>query len=178
MIISDEQREEHYQEYLRLLHDPNYSDVSFDEQSGGISAIHREHKFDSEIGAFGIKIGEYERITVDILRKRGHCITLESELAPNGVKTPDGFLDGIIMDIKSIDGFGKWAVKDKLHNATKQGVECVILYFHKKQLFSLGRIEDGWDKFLEDKDSQRYDQTIKRVVCIVENEAIEWDIPI
>lgn len=176
MIISDEQREEHYQEYLRLLHDPNYSDVSFDEQSGGISAIHREHKFDSEIGAFGIKIGEYERITVDILRKRGHYITLESELAPNGVKTPDGWLDGLIMDIKATEKHGKWAIKDKLHGAAKQGAEVVVLYFHQKELFSLERIEDGWQKYLRDDTSKEYPRCIKRILCIVEQEVIEYKI--
>ena len=44
MINCDEQREENFQEYLRLLSDPNYVDVCFDEQSGGVSAVHREHK--------------------------------------------------------------------------------------------------------------------------------------
>ena len=59
MIVSDEQREENFQEYLRLLHDPNYVDVTFDQESGGVSAVHREHKFDSDIGAFGIRKGDY-----------------------------------------------------------------------------------------------------------------------
>ena len=72
MIISDQQREENFQEYQRLLNDPNYYDVSFDEQSGGVSAIHRDHKFDSVLGAFGIKVGEYEKFVVNALRQRGH----------------------------------------------------------------------------------------------------------
>ena len=177
MIISDQQREENFQEYLRLSKDPNYYDVTFDEQSGGISAIHKDHRFDSEIGAFGIKIGQYERLAVDVLRRRGHSVILESELAPNGVKTPDGSLDGVVMDIKAIERNGKWAVKDKLHGAVKQGVEHVVLYFHKKELFSLERIEDGWDKFLEDKDSQRYINTINKIYCIIENETLEWKPP-
>ena len=69
------------------------------------------------IGAFGIRKGDYEIIAVTILRNRGHLITLESELAPNGVKTPDGWIDGLIMDIKATDYRGKWAIKKKFHNA-------------------------------------------------------------
>jgi hypothetical protein len=177
MITINQQREENFQEYLRLLQDPNYVEVTFDYESGGVSAIHREHKFDSRVGPFGIKKGEYEKNAVTILRNRGHLITLESELAPNGVKTPDGWIDGLIMDIKSTDNNGKWAIKKKFHNAAKQGSECVILYFHKKELYSKERIDDGWDKFLEDIDSQRYFNTIKKVVCIVEDKEIEWIVP-
>lgn len=177
MIISDQQREENFQEYLRLSKDPNYYDVTFDEQSGGISAIHKDHRFDSEIGTFGIKIGQYERLAVDVLRKRGHSVILESELAPNGVKTPDGSLDGVVMDIKAIERNGRWAVKDKLHGAVKQGVEQVVLYFHKKELFSLERIENGWDKFLRDESSQKYPQRINRIICVVEKDLYEWNVP-
>lgn len=177
MIVSDSQREENYQEYLRLKKDPNYYDVTFDDKSGGVSAIHRNHKFDSEMGAYGIRIGEYERNVVEILRKRGHFITLESEIAPNGVKTPDGYLDGFVMDIKSTEGHGKWAIKDKLHSAAKQGAECAILYFHDKSLFSTERVDDGWRKYTNDEASQKHPQCIKRIICVVENEAIDYRIP-
>ena len=61
MIVSDQQREENFQEYQRLLKDPNYYDVSFDEQSGGVSAVHHEHQFDSQTGAFGIKKGHLDK---------------------------------------------------------------------------------------------------------------------
>ena len=55
MIVSDQQRDENFQEYLRLLNDSNYYDVTFDEKSGGVSAIHKDHQFDKKIGPFGIK---------------------------------------------------------------------------------------------------------------------------
>ena len=127
MIISDLRREDNYQEYLRLLNNPNYVDVLFDDVSGGMSAIHRDHQFDSQIGVFGIKKGDYERIAVNTLRDRGHAVILESEIAPDGIMSPDGFIDGTIMDIKAIEGHGKWAIKDKLHIATKRGVPRKVL---------------------------------------------------
>lgn len=174
-MISDQQREENFQEYLRLREDPNYYDVSFDEKSGGVSAVHKEHYFDKNVGPFGIPKGEYEKITVNTLRKRGHLIYLESENAPDGVKTPDGVLDGQIMEIKAIEGIGKWAIKDKFHSATKQKAECVVLYFPKKELFSFERIADGWDKFLRDDSSQKYPACIKRILCVVEGKTIDYE---
>ena len=177
MIVSNQQREENFQEYLRLLHDPNYYEVVFDDDSGGVSAIHREHIFDSKKGVFGVPLGEYERNVITCLRKKGHLITLESESAPIGVKTPDGFLDGEIMDIKATDSMGKWSIKKKLHIAASQGAKCAILYFHKKELFSFKRIEDGWDRFQLDKDSYDYTSIIHKVICIVEDEVKYWDIP-
>ena len=60
MIVSDQQREENFQEYLRLLNNPDYVDVTFDEQSGGVSAIHLDHKFDKQMGPFGRRRGDYE----------------------------------------------------------------------------------------------------------------------
>lgn len=176
MIVSSLQREDNFQDYLRFRLDPDYVDVLFDDVSGGVSAIHREHKFDKQMGAFGVRIGEYERMAVNVLRKNGHYVVLASELAPNGVKTPDGILDGSIMDIKSIEGKSFWAVKDKLHNAIKQGVECVVLYFHKKELYSPLRIEDGWHRFLNDPSSQKHFNTIKQLICIVEEKEIEYQI--
>ena len=176
MIISDQQWEENFLEYLQLQQDPDYYDVLFDDHSGGVSAIHKKHRFNNKTGAFGIKQGEYEKRVVECFRKRGHIIRLESEMAPIGVKTPDGTLDGVTMDIKAIEGNGKWAVKDKFHDATKQGVECVILYFHKKELFSLERIEDGWNKFQNDYSSMKYTAAIKQVLCIVEDNLIEYPL--
>ena len=99
---------------------------------------------------------------------------LESENAGIGEKTPDGKLNGMIMDIKAVEGAGKWTVKSKFHEATVQGAECVVLYFHDKSLYSLDRISDGWKKFLEDIDSDRYKRSIKKVLCIVERKLIEW----
>ena len=99
MIVSDEQREENFQEYLRLLRDPDYVDVCFDQESGGVSAIHREHKLDSQIGPFGVRKGDYEKHVVKILRSRGHQVLLESESAPDGIKLADGYLDKRVLEI-------------------------------------------------------------------------------
>jgi hypothetical protein len=94
MITIDQQREENFQEYLRLLQDPNYVEVTFDYESGGVSAIHREHKFDKQYGPFGYARGQYERDVVDLLRNRGYYIILlpEESMIPNK-KSCDAIID-------------------------------------------------------------------------------------
>ena len=82
----------------------------------------------------------------------------------------------LLQDPSYDDVIFEWAIKDKFHDAKKQGVECVILYFHKKELYSLERVEDGWNKYLNDYSSQKYTTAIKRVLCIVENNIIEYPV--
>ena len=161
--------------YDLLKKDKFYRYVQFDDNSGGLSAIHVDHKFDSAKGLFAKKKGDYEIMATNALRKDGHVILLQSE--PNGIKSPDGTLDGISMDIKSFEGNGKWKVKDKLKEATKQGVETVVLYFPEKGLYSYDRVNEGWKYFKKDESSQKLPQTIKRVVCVIEDEVVEYRIP-
>ncbi len=87
MADSEKTPEENYEEYLRLLQDGKYYEVVYDEESGGVSAIHQEHRFDKQPGPFGVRRGVYELMAIDALRKEGHVVVLESERAPDGVKT-------------------------------------------------------------------------------------------
>ena len=95
MIVSDQQREENFQEYLRLLNNPDYVDVTFDEQSGGVSAIHLDHKFDKQMGPFGRRRGDYEKEVTSILRTNGHRVLLGSEENPYYLKNNDGLLNDL-----------------------------------------------------------------------------------
>ena len=177
MTDSEKIPEENYEEYLRLLQDDQYYEVSYDEESGGVSAIHQEHRFDKQPGPFGVRRGVYELMAIDALRKKGHVVILESERAPDGVKTPDGILDGRAMDIKAMENAGQWTIKNKFHQATKQKTEILVFYYHLHDLFSIEKIEDGWKRFIQDIDSQRYENTIKKVLCVVEGEVVEWIPP-
>lgn len=155
--------------YRKLLLDADYLDVHFEIRSGGVSAVHKFHRFDQEKGPYGIKRGDYERQVVDFLRRKGYSIILESERAASGVKTPDGTLNGSVMDIKAVKSAGRWAIKDKLHKATKQGVSILILYYPNEQLFSWERMKDGWNKYQESYDAQRYPRSVRQIVCVFKN---------
>ena len=150
MIVCDPQREENFQEFIRLRNDPDYYDVTFDEKSGGVSAIHKEHQFDKTVGPFGYKRGLYERIVLTALRKHGHRIILNKE--DSGlylIKTCDGFLDGKTAEIKTIEGDGKWAIRTKIEVARKQNASCIILFFPTPETFSAKRIQSGWNDYLK-----------------------------
>lgn len=160
------------EEYKRLKADPNYLEIEYDKKSGGLSATHKEHRFDPTKGIFGIQRGEYERWTVDVLRKRGHKIILASEQAADGVKCPDGFLNDVVMDIKAIEGTGRYTIKNKFDSACRQQAECIVLYFHDKTMFSEEKVRRGWQLYLGDLRSKQ--QIIKKIVCVVGDEVVEF----
>jgi len=158
--------------YRRLLLDKDYVDARFDILSGGVSAVHKYHRFDQEIGPFGIKRGEYEKRAADILRRKGYVVLLESERAANGIKTPDGTLNGAVMDIKAVESTRKWVIKDKIYAATKQKANVLVLFFPTEALFSEDRITEGWQRYLESYDARRYPRTIHQIVCVVEDKRV------
>ena len=147
MFVSDQQREENYQEYLQLLKNPEYVDVSFDDQSGGISAVHRDHKFDKQMGPFGYRRGDYEKHVTSVLRTSGFRVLLVSEESPNYSKTCDGFLNDMPMDIKTVESNGAWSISSKLREAEKQGAEVVVIYFPEREMYSKNRVLDGIGKY-------------------------------
>ncbi len=160
------------EEYERLKKDSEYKDVRIDKKSGGLSAVHVEHNFDPTIGKFGIPRGDYETLATDALRKAGHKVMLASEHAANGVKTPDGFIDGILMDIKAVESVGKYTLKNKFASAGSQKVDTIVLYFHDKEMHSVEAVNSGWQQYLNKiKDGP---QTIKRILCIVDGETFEF----
>ena len=174
MSGSDVQREENWNEYLRLLQDDDYLDVTLDDSSGGVSAVHKLHKFDKQMGAFGIRRGDYERKVVEILRRHGHRIVLEAE-PPSGDKKYDGLLDDIPVEIKAIEGNGTWAISAKLRYAEKQRAKCVVLYFPRMELFSEERIFDGLGKFMADPSIDN-EQNIDQLLAVSDTGLLgAWD---
>lgn len=168
-------REENYQEYLQLKANPDYLDVSFDEQSGGVSAVHKEHCFDKQMGIGGLRRGEYEMAVVRVLRADGNRIILLSENGERGSfnRFCDGLLNDLIVEIKSVEGNGQWLIKTKLRDAAKQGAECVVIFFPVASLYTHLRITEGCRLFSSDPDSVHLQNIIKKVVVIVENRVVE-----
>ena len=176
MIISEQQREENFQEYKRLLNDSNYYDVSFDEQSGGVSAIHKEHQFDKNTGPFGYKRGLYENESVRVLMRNGYSIILGPELSSGAevCKTFDGYLDGLPVEIKAIESNGRWAIRTKIEKADKQGALIIILFFPKNELFSETRVIQGWVDCIT---SGHLINNDIQILCIVGDRIIKMEKP-
>ena len=155
MRRSDYQREENYNEYLRLLQNSDYPEVMFDEESGGMSAIHKYHKFDKQRGPYGCRRGDYERCAVNVLRNNGFRVLLESEISTQEMKISDGYLDDRPMEIKSVEGKGTWTVSTKLRNAVRQQARCVILYYPNADNFSWFQVTEGLRLFLSSPETDK-----------------------
>lgn len=162
------QREENYNEYLRLKQSSDYLDVTYDEESGGVSAVHKFHKFDKQKGSMSIRRGDYERTVIEVLRKQGHRIVLEEETNMPGVKSYDGYLDDLPMEIKAVEGIGTWSISTKLRNAGKQQAKCVVLFFPEKSLYSPFRITEGI-RLVNSSPDKEVISELSRILVVVED---------
>ena len=175
MKSSDLRREENYNEYLRLLQDDDFVEVMYDEQSGGVSAVHKQHKFAKKMGVYGIRQGDYERKVLEVLRDRGHRIVLGAEPNNPGIKSFDGFLDDVPTEIKAIEGRGTWAVSTKLLQAEQQHARCVVLYFPEADLYSQLRISEGVRLFQSALNCDRQ-QDLQRIIVLVRDQLVsDWN---
>ena len=94
----------------------------------------------------------------------GMSIILNTELLGYQVKTPDGFLNGKLFDIKGIEGNGKNNIINNLKGASKKGVEIIVLYYHDNTMFSEVHLREGYQFYL--RNSQR--KNIQYVYYIVD----------
>lgn len=163
-------REKNYREYLLLIKDPHYLCVAFDQLSGGVSAVHKEHCYDKQLGPFGCRRGQYELDAIDVLRRNGFSAILESEY-PKGkrVKVVDARINGVPAEIKTIENIGRWSVRTKIHTAIKQGAEVLVLYYPSRSLFLESRIFEGWNYNSFSKKPIK----LNRILAVVEEEVIE-----
>jgi phage gp29-like protein len=175
--------EENRLEYERLknLKDENghliYNDVKFNPKTGGLHAIHREHHFDKAIGAFGIKRGEYEKLAAEVLFQHGRKVILESEKGIHSVRRVDGTLEDILFEIKGVEGRGQSTIQNRFKEANAQGANTVVLYFHKRDIFSRIRLRAGWYNYqrsIRDHNERGVGESkvnnITSVYYIIENE--------
>lgn len=175
MAVFEQQWRENYQEYLRLLLDSDYYDVTFDALSGGVSAIHRFHHFDKAKGPFGIKRGDYEMHVVDVLRKKGASIILLSEQDSEitSIKHCDALLNNHYAEIKTIESNGRWSVRTKIRTGAKQGANTIILYYPDSKLLNIEAIQEGWSLFESDPFSVSFQSRVTKVVAIAGERIIE-----
>jgi len=92
-------------------------------------------------------------------------VVLESEILEEGIKTPDGLLNGVLFDIKGIEGNSPRIIKEAISKSSKQGAEIVVLYFHNERMFNVDFVREGYDKYLTNSKSKR----VNKIYCITGN---------
>ena len=137
--------------------------AKFDEHSGGYWVFHKDHQFDPTIGKFGFPRGDYEKKASEVLVKYGMSVVLHSEKSEYETKISDGLLNNILFDIKGIEGKSSRIVKDKIMEASRQGAEIVVLYYHDSNMFDIDFVRAGYEKYLTNSKNKR----IKKVYCVV-----------
>ncbi len=161
-------------EALPYRNNPDYTDVKTNKQ-GGMKATHVGHNFDTTVGRFRIQRGDYEKITRDVLFKKGYDVKLRNEDGEVGTKQPDGYLNGKLMDIKGVEGNPLYS----LSRANKQRVETAILYFHDKKMFNLDDVEQKFftlREWLQNTYKKDIEISIKQIVCVIKKENGEFDV--
>ena len=155
--------------YKKYLNNPDYYGVKYDEESGGVLAIHKGHNFDKQNGAFGISRGEYEIYASNVLFKNGYRVIMQNEQNDIGVKSADMLLNGVKCDIKGIEKNGKFTIKSSFRKANSQESEIIALYFHDTSKYSEVYINEQWNIFMFYNKSPLH---IKEIICISKDDII------
>lgn len=108
-------------EFQTLISTGDYKDGSLF-PSGGFYVVHKDHK-----NVIDPKENK-EMLAAEILARKGYRIKLMSEKSSmSRVSTPDGYKEGMVMDIKTINNAGKYRIERSLKNAAIQGAEVAVL---------------------------------------------------
>lgn len=153
-------------EYQRLLNDPDYKNVQFDEKTGGVYAEHRLHSTQNNNKEFffGNMTGfDLEKEFAGIAYHKGHSVIMRQEGTVREIinkieylnRELDTIIDGRLADIASVTK-SKASYEYKLLHKNGQLIEfnaqhgtnadTVILYFHDENMYSEKRIKDSIDK--------------------------------
>jgi hypothetical protein len=103
----------------------------------------------------------YEIATYEVLYQYGRSVILSAEIGGDrGVGTPDGWLDGLIFEVKGVElplgSVITWKyVKKRILKASRKGSVIMVMYFHDSRMFSLEAMRDGYKAYLTNSGSKR-----------------------
>ena len=192
MTIQECERRKQYQanhtEYERLKANKNYTDVAFNEESGGVKATSLSHKKDNGkeqpvLEQFTGK--QLEKRCQDNLFRMGKVCILEPEslrVDNKWASCLDATIDGERMDIASITKntgniyYNTITRKEsqilKFNTSFKTNSHCLALYFEDEAMFDEQKIKDALSGYKEDN---IHKGIIDTIYCII-NGASDWVI--
>jgi len=120
---------ENKKEYERYKNDPEYIEVKFNPENGGVKAIHKLHNFD-KVG------GEYEKDVQNAGYNAGHSVIFTSEKGkPDGEKYTEGIWDGLTFEIGTSCGTGKNNIKKIMQHCYSKRAQIAIINFKDSSFF-------------------------------------------
>ena len=147
-------RNERAKEYQRLLDDPDYSDVRFDRENGGLIATHKDHKVhendNKRYFAEQLNGDELEKEFQYLAFGQGHSVIFRAE--PENTTDLDMLLDGVKMDLVSVTENSE-TFCNQLRRKNKQLAkynamygetnDSVCMYFHSPTYYEERKIHEG-----------------------------------
>ena len=164
-------RNERVREYKRLLDDPDYENVAFNEDTLGLKANHVDHNFDKRGGA-------YEKHVRDAGYNAGHAVILENERGGAfSERFTEGTWDGKKFEVAGCEtGTSNNILHGLSHCASKGETRIAVLDFPKG-----GFNQDVWERTmkryrgLKNVENGQYLE-FERIICVQKGEII-IDIP-
>ncbi len=114
--------------------EPEYRRSYFDEVAGGFVLIHQDHNLNNS-----------ESFVAEVLAKMGKRVTLLSEKAAEGVRTPDAEIDGEICEFKELTKESsnlKNRVQEGFGKAKNQSANAVIFHVNI-EIYDIREIDEG-----------------------------------
>lgn len=140
--------------------EPEYRRSYFDEVAGGFVLIHQQHNLNNS-----------ESFVAEVLAKMGKRVTLLSEQAAEGVRTPDAEIDGEICEFKELTKSTKnirYRIQEGISRAKNQGAAAVIVHINREN-YEFWKINDGIRKafYWDEK------QLIQTIILVFNSEEVQ-----
>ena len=183
-------------EMEQLKDNPDYKDVQFDEETGGLLATHKGHKtanVHKEVYFGNMTASKLEETCCEQLFKMGHKVIRLDEQARgkdgNTLPALDISLNGRVMDIRSITAHSSNyvnALTDKNKQLKKYNKrvdisstsDSLCLYFHDADMYSEQKIIDSINSYKHILESRGSEIQIRRVYVVVRGnpQTLEFDV--
>jgi hypothetical protein len=75
------------------------------------------------------------------------------------------------MDIKGVEGFSAKNIYRKFMDASGQGANTIVLYYHDESVFSVDFLDRGYNDYINEK---KIAKNIKSVYYIVKNKLFKY----
>jgi hypothetical protein len=114
--------------------EPEYRRYYFDESAGGFVLIHQDHNLNNS-----------ESFVAEVLAKMGKRVTLLSEQAAEGLRTPDAEIDGEICEFKELTEQTqniRDRVQEGISRAKNQGASAVVFHINREN-YEVWKINAG-----------------------------------
>lgn len=141
-IKETKRMEKNSRQYEQLKADPDYRDVAFNPENGGLKATHVRHNIDKNKGW-------YEEAVQKVGFNYGHSVILENEIHNIfGKKNFKGLFDGLPFEIAGVETGKPNNVRNALkHCASKPDCAIAVLFFPDKDRVLMESIRSSLKKY-------------------------------